>query len=225
LIGRRLAAGSLAIALLATACGDEVPDGPATLDQLAGPWQHEPYIIDTELERTAFETCADSWTPPASPQTRLMPGLVDARGGGRLVVRLIEEGGGYTQDCFGLGISSAGEISPRGYEYNIGNAPPAWLDPGEVIVDGMRAWADEPTEWIGSIDPGDDCDATTTAVTGRAGSAIASVIVIVPGREPVVASLVRGYYAAWWPGGPEGHVVGRTADGAQLASVALAKCT
>ena len=98
--------------LLAAACGGEdtpfaVGPAPASLQQLTGPWQRQPFALEPSLRGAIERTCrTDMDRGPGS-----VAALVDVRGGAVAVVRMVGQGAGM---CDALEITAAGTINGAG---------------------------------------------------------------------------------------------------------------
>ena len=188
--------------LLVAACGSEAPSDaaapdlrarrPATLADLVGPWQREPFIIDANVRAAADRACrADSEFPAGVALVG-----IDARGGGRLITAYAGPGG-RTADCTYIEIAPNGAVT--GSLSSTGAGVFAPLAPGQIESHGGGAFSDE--------------DVTVQYVIGRAGAGTARVVLDVEGIGPVTATLANGWYLAWWetgqpldPNGPGPHL-------------------
>ena len=98
--------------LLAAACGGEdtpfaLGQAPASLQQLTGPWQRQPFALEPSLRGAIERTCrTDMDRGPGS-----VAALVDVRGGAVAVVRMVGQGAGM---CDALEITAAGQITGAG---------------------------------------------------------------------------------------------------------------
>ena len=197
---------ALAIVLLVAACGPSASGSPedaaapdlraghvATLADLIGPWQRQPFIIDGNVRAAAERVCrADQEFPPG-----VQPVLVDARGAGRLMT-VFAGPGGYAE-CVYVEVAADGSVT--GSLSGSGASRFAALAPGQLESAGGGGFSDE---------------AGTTAVqyvTGRVGAGAARVVVQVADVGPVAATLSNGWYLAWWetgrpldPNGPGPHL-------------------
>jgi hypothetical protein len=190
-MGIALAAGLLA------ACADEelqpVQPLPATIAQLTGPWQAEPFVLDPGVWARAETGCRKDML--IGPGGRAV--IVDARGAGVLMVRI---SGASVGGCHALQILADGTINGAGSGFS-GSGPERLDTPRDLGIIQQEV-AD-----VG----GGDLKTTGWSVTGLAGRGVAAVVVAPGGAHPLVrATLANGWYAAWWPTLPgEGDPFGR----------------
>ena len=177
----------LAVGLLfAAACGGEdapeaLPSAPASLLQLTGPWQPRPFVLDPALRSRVEQACRrDMERGPGNTAA-----LVDVRGGGVAVVRMVGQGAGR---CDALEITPAGQINGAGGGDTAGGVE-------QLAPIGATELADAQ---IGSIGGG-SLKVQGWSVIGRAGSGIASVEIEPAGAPAVLATLENGWFAGWWP--------------------------
>jgi hypothetical protein len=173
--------------LLAAACGGQdsavaiLPQAPASIAQLIGPWQPQPFVLDPALRSRVEQTCRrDMERGPNS-----VAALVDVRGGGVAVVRMIGADAGA---CEALEITAAGQINGAG---------------GGWRADGVEQLApigatELANAQVGSVGGG-SLKVQGWSVIGRAGPDIASVEVEPVGVPPILATLENGWFAGWWP--------------------------
>lgn len=172
--------------LLAAACGGEdslfaVGQAPASMQQLVGPWQRQPFVLESSVRGAIERTCrTDMDRGPGS-----VAAIVDVRGGAVAVVRMVGQGAGT---CDALEISAAGQIISAGG---------GWMNNGveQLAPIGATELAEAQ---VGSVGGG-DLKAQGWSVTGRAGPGIASVEIEPAGVPPILATLENGWYAGWWP--------------------------
>jgi hypothetical protein len=200
-----------------SACGGEASVlGPAiaTIQDLTGPWRPTPLTPDPTMRERIATTCRrDMERRPASTV-----GVIDTRGLGVAVVRMTGDSAG---SCDALQIGASGQIAGAG---------------GGSRQDGIEQLAPIGEAEILEVQVGQvgggDLKTEGWSVMGRAGPAIASVVVETPNQPQILASLENGWFAAWWPaviadngigrGGPPEvpYVVrGYGADGTLLAEV------
>lgn len=190
-------------AVALTGCGwAVVPAGPATTDELRGPWRAEPLLVGPETRTQVDAACrADPELPDDMTLT-----VVDARGEGRLLVGYANPAGSSawleatmgpdsTVECHVLQLSGA-LLVPLGER----DLRPASLTSSE---DGDGWW---------------------TLFSSTAGADISDVVAEVPGHSPILAtSTDDGWFVLWWPeeGEPpfEVRIVGLDADGAEIAEL------
>ena len=173
--------------LLAAACGGDdsavgiLPQAPAPIAQLIGPWQPQPFVLDPALRSRIEQTCRrDMERGPNS-----VAALVDVRGGGVAVVRMI---GADAGTCEALEITAAGQINGAGG---------GWRADGveQLAPIGASELSDAQ---VGSVGGG-SLEVQGWSVIGRAGPDIASVEVEPVGVPAILATLENGWFAGWWP--------------------------
>ena len=173
--------------LIVGACGEaEISQAPTPIPDLSGPWQAQPFAVDPAMIAAAERMCRD-------PTGMLVPvgtplGLVDARGGNRLL--LVFAGPGKSAECL-VTRDRAGGLMVEGGGSSIGDMQPA-LGPNEMVLQGAstQSGTDGPN---GPIPP-------ISYATGRVGPGIQVVEIVLPAGVSMRASLDRGFFAAWWPG-------------------------
>jgi hypothetical protein len=177
-----LAAGLLLVA----ACGGEAPPaaiqpGPASLVQLTGPWQAEPFALDPVLRSRVEQTCRrDMERRPES-----VAALVDVRGASVAIVRMVGPGAGM---CDALQVLPSGEVTGAGGGWTAGDAE-------QLPAIGVAELADPQ---VGSVGGG-ELKVQGFSVVGRAGGQIAAVVIEPAGIPPILATLENGWFAGWWP--------------------------
>jgi len=197
----RLMGAAIAVVLLVAACGGASPSlSPAdaaapdlrarhvaTLAELVGPWQRQPFIIDANVRAEADRACrADQDFPPG---VQLV--LIDARGEGRLMT--VFSGPGAYAECAYLHVSAGGSVG--GSLSSTGSGTPAPLA-GQLAPSGGGGFSDE----AGT--------AAIQYVMGRVGAGVERVVLQVADVGPIAATVSNGWYLAWWetgmPGDPNG---------------------
>jgi hypothetical protein len=182
----RLAGPLVALSALVGGCG-EAEIVPLPSHDLSEPWQAQPFAVDQALVIAAEQKCREGNVGIAPPGSQLV--VVDARGGNRLTLIFVAPTA--NGQCF-LKRDPAGRFTPDGGEgEGSSNAWPA-LGPTEVTFNGVGS-ADSPPDPNGAI-------TATSHLLGRAGAAVASTEVVLPSGVSFLASLNRGWFAAWWPG-------------------------
>jgi hypothetical protein len=173
--------------LLAAACGGEnaadgiLPQAPATIAQLIGPWQPQPFVLDPAMRNRVEQTCRrDMERGPGS-----VAALVDVRGRGVAVVRMVGQGAGT---CDALEITADGQITGAGGGWTAGGVEQ--LAPVEATELAEAQ--------VGSVGGG-NLKVQGWSVIGRAGPGIASVEIEPVGVPAILATLENGWFAGWWP--------------------------
>jgi hypothetical protein len=167
-------------------CGGEdaaiaIQPAPASLAQLTGPWQPQPFALDPMLRGRIEQACrADMERKPGS-----VAALVDVRGASVAVVRMVGPSAGM---CDSLQISEIGNVIGAGGGWAGRDAEPL------PAIDPTRL-ADAQYGSIG----GGDLKVQGFSVVGRAGDAIAAVVIEPEGVPPILATLENGWFAGWWP--------------------------
>ena len=154
---------------------------PASIAQLTGPWQPQPYMLDPILRGRLEQTCrTDMERGPGS-----VAGVVDVRGERVAVVRMVGQSAGA---CDALEITQDGRVTGAG---------------GGWRVDGAEQLAALPLAELADIQfgqvGGGELKVEGWSVMGRAGPQIASVVVEPAGVPQILATLENGWFAAWWP--------------------------
>jgi len=176
----------LAVGLALAACGGEgvpaaLPPGPASVQQLIGPWQPQPFVLDSVLRATIEQTCrTDMGRDPGSAAA-----VIDARGEGVAVLRMVGPSAGA---CDALQISASGQVAGAGGGWTAGGV--------EQLV---PVAADELSEIQSGQVGGGELKTEGWSVMGRAGQQVAAVVIEPAGVPPILATLENGWFAGWWP--------------------------
>jgi hypothetical protein len=184
--GRTVLPGMLKLAMavaVLTACGESV--NPAPSHDLAEPWQAVPFDIDGTTLAAAIDACQPNPNGQAIPPLAVF----DARGANTVVVVGFAQGGDtayctVVRSDAGRFSMSTGGVRSSGGEPPLGSREVRSLDSGPTVAGVGQA----------------------SYLVGRAGPEIAVVEIAVPSGQRVRASLSRGWFAAWWPGGPTNPV-------------------
>ena len=163
----------------------------ATLADLVGPWQRQPFTIDENVRAAADRACrADVGFPPG---VQLV--LIDARGAGRLMTLFAGPGG--HADCLYTEVAADGSVT--GSLSGNGSGTLAPLAPGQLENYGGGGFSNEAT--------------AIQYVMGRVGAGAERVVLQVADVGPVTATVSNGWYLAWWetgrpldPNGPGPHL-------------------
>jgi hypothetical protein len=182
-------------------CGPIVQDGPMRADALVGPWQPVPFGLPVDVISNVDLACRTSM--PDFPAAVEMV-VFDARGGGRVEAHYVGDDGANAT-CFGMPIDVFGHVKAGGGATGFPDVPPPPLGPLAIASEG-----------------GYSSEESSVAV-GRAGPAIAKVVIVRPGEADITASLSNGWFLAWWPDtwGPEPKAVGFDARGQSVIEVEL----
>jgi hypothetical protein len=172
--------------LFAAACsGQDDPillrPEPASLAQLTGPWQAQPFPLDPVLRARVEQSCRrDMERRPDS-----VAALVDVRGASVAVVRMVGPSAGM---CDALQITATGQVVGAGGGWTAGDIEllPA-IDGGELA-----------DVQLGSIGGG-ELKVQGWSVVGRAGQEVTSVVIEPEAVPQVLATIENGWFAGWWP--------------------------
>jgi hypothetical protein len=199
--------------VLAGCGGDTALLGPgiATFQDISGPWRPAPLVLDPTLRDRIALTCRrDMERKPTS-----VVAVMDARGLEVAVVRMTGDSAGT---CDALQVTAGGAVNGAGG---------GWRQDGVERLDAIGEAEIQGIE-LGQVGGG-DLKAEGWSLFGRAGGAIASVVIETPGQPQIPASLENAWFAAWWPaaipddagpgapGEPHYIVRGFGADGTLLA--------
>lgn len=187
----------------------------ATLPDLVGPWRAIPLRPDPAMADRIADTCAHDMQGPANVPAQ----IIDVRGGGVAIARL--SGPTVAIGCDALQITAAG---------NVDGAGGGWLSNEAEVLDPIGDAALENIERA-TIEGG-ALKIRGWSVNGRAGPAIAAVIIEPEGGPTVTATLENGRFAGWWPGRlpglgnrpgdqPAVRIRGFDASGTQVAETIL----
>ena len=175
---------------------------PGAMALLLGPWRPEPVPLWPALLQVVAQTCARSMQPfPPAPLV-----AVDARGEGRL--QALFAGPGGVAMCNDMTIDADGRVEAAGGGMtSMGSDPQPAIGAAQLRSAGVSS----------SSDAGGRV--TTSLITGQAGQGIARVVVEMPGRQRMGATLAQGWYLFWFPGEiPAGtRVIGLDVLGANIA--------
>ena len=181
-------AGLVATVLLlgvVAACADEpeVPIGPvpATLAELTGPWRAAPLSLDPVMWSTIEGVCRRDIEFPAGAHAL----HIEVRGGGVAIVRMT---GAQSGGCDALQITPDGRVNGAG---------------GGQRSEASELWVVPPGNLLGPIQQqtveGGDLKLTGWSVSGPVGAGIQTVIVQPLGQPQIVATVMNGWFSAWWP--------------------------
>src|SRR5262245_32389582 len=162
----------------------------ATLADLTGPWLAEPLVLDLGTWGRAEAACLRDMQIAPGPRAV----VIDARGAGVLSVRLA--GAASSGNCDALQIKHDGTIVGAGAGWS-GPGPRQQAAPALKLVLEQQSRIE-----------GGDLAVKGFSVLGEAGPGIAAVVVEpLLGRGLVRATLMNGWFAAWWPAlaGPKGR--------------------
>ena len=186
----RIALGALLLFGFA-ACGSDSSEPEATAaSPLAGPWQPTPIALQGPILDAIDRACRASMQP--FPEgVRLV--VVDARGGGHIQAQFAGANG-QEAFCMDMRVNALGQVKAvGGGSMSTGPAGFLALKPLDLETRGTMSSGDPPT---------------SSVTAGRAGNGIAKVVVEIPGKQPIIASLANGWYVASWPAAwPQGSKV------------------
>jgi hypothetical protein len=177
---------ALALVLPVVACGSDEPavvqpPPPATLAQLVGPWQPSPFSLNDAAWTRIEAGCRRDMG--MRPGARAL--IIDARGGGVATVRMTGQQAGH---CDALQITANGDVMGAG---------------GGMVSDAAEQPMIQAGTAIGPIEQtaveGGELSMRGWSAYGPVGSGIASVTVEVPGQPLILATVMNGQFAAWWP--------------------------
>ena len=194
---RPLTAALLTLAIAMSACSRDGP-GPAEPAEGASqevaipaagpgaiwaPWQPNPIPLDAGILQAIDRECRGSMAP--FPAVRLV--VADARGDG--VVQAQFAGPAGEAFCMDMTIDrTTGRVAAVGGG-SVGTGTSA-VQLGPQAIESHSG--------MGTGGPGDAIVRQTTS--GRVGNGVAAVVIQMPGKPPIRASLANGWYLAWWPG-------------------------
>ena len=184
---RRLAIGLAVATVLAAGATLAVPTMLPDGDAAYASWTAVPEDPPGSEARTAARACARSWDEGGGA----VPGeIVLAERRGRTILLIMWLRGGPLINCSTL--STGGPAGAQRLTDDRGEEPP--LPPaGRVTLDGGMGATGRGDEWY-------------SEASGRVGPGVTGVEITLPGREPVRASVRKGWWAAWWPGEEGGKV-------------------
>ena len=180
----RLATVVLVLALVG--CGEDaaeppVAPPPASLAELVGPWRTQPLRLDEGTWSQIEAVCRRDIEFPAGTHAL----LIDVRGAGVATVRMT---GAQSGVCDALAVTPDGAVAGAGGGSR-NEAPEAFkIPPGTTLG---------PIEY-GNVGGG-DLKINGWSVRGPAGAGIATVIVEPIGQPRIVATVMNGWFSAWWP--------------------------
>jgi hypothetical protein len=189
-----------ALLFVNVACGLRRPDEvTAPAGAIDGPWRPVPFALPGPITEAVDRTCR-GFTEEFPQQARLV--VIDARGAGRVEARYAGPNG-VEATCTRMTIDATGRVVAGGGGIGIGGQEWRVLQPLEI----------EDQSGFGSNE-------SSTAM-GRAGAGIATVVIVMPGKPPVTASLTNGWYLAWWPGAwpPGTKIVGLDSLGQTVSEI------
>lgn len=177
---------ALALALAASACGTDdpavvQPPPPATLAQLLGPWQATPYVLDQVTWNRVEDACRSDMQLMAA--TRAL--IIDVRGA---TVATVAMTGPQEAHCDALQLLPTGEIAGAGGGMSSGGPQQQIALPATAIGPVQQA------EVLGG-----NLAVAGWSAYGPVGGGIATVTVEVAGLPRIVATVMNGQFAAWWP--------------------------
>lgn len=181
-----VSAVAFALVLAVSACSSDdpavvEPPPAATLAQLLGPWQPTPYALDLATWNRIEDGCRRD--VQLLPATRAL--IIDVRGASVATVAMTGPQDGH---CDALQLLPTGEIAGAGGGMSSGGPQQQPLLPATAIGPVQQAGVE-----------GGDLAVVGRSAYGAVGSGIATVTVEVPGQPRIVATVMNGQFAAWWP--------------------------
>jgi hypothetical protein len=195
LIGVTLTASTLVV----IGCGSAQESAAPSAQAVLGPWQAGPMTRLDDTLAHAAETQCRARTPEASG---LPVVLHDQRGDG--VDTVIFAGPDGRASCQVAGDGS-GKVT---WLAGSATTDPATTDPGsrDITIDGMGSSSGSQT-------------GTVSDISGRTGTAIASLRILLDDGREIVATTSNGWFYAWWPGESIAiSLIGDDVAGRQVAS-------
>jgi len=167
------------------ACADDSPvpiePRPATLAELTGPWWAAPLSLDPVMWSTIEGTCRRDIEFPAGAHAL----HIEVRGGGVAIVRMT---GAQSGTCDALEITPDGRVNGAG---------------GGTRSEASEHWLVPPGTTLGPVEQqtveGGSLKVSGRSVSGPVGAGIQTVIVQPLGRPQIVATVMNGWFSAWWP--------------------------
>ena len=167
------------------ACADDAPvpiePRPATLAELTGPWRAAPLSLDPVMWSTIEVTCRRDIEFPAGAHAL----HIEVRGGGVAIVRMT---GAQSGTCDALEITPDGRVNGAG---------------GGTRSEASEHWLVPPGTTLGPVEQqtveGGSLKVSGRSVSGPVGAGIQTVIVQPLGRPQIVATVMNGWFSAWWP--------------------------
>ena len=195
----------VALLLVSAGCrsdGDSEPEAePEAVHALHGPWQPVPFALAGPIVEAVDRTCRAGFENDFPQQTQLM--VVDVRGAGRVETQYAGPDGSEAS-CIVM-IDAAGRLEWGGG--GTGSGGGGWPALQAFNLQAIGGYGSE----------------VASSTAGRAGGGIARVVIAIPGKPPVTASLANGWYLAWWPAEwpPGTKVIGLDALGQQVAQESI----
>ena len=217
-----IAASLLGLRFLPGNVGGPAPTPtPSPLDSgVTGLWMPVPFDPGTGFEASTEAACRDAFVvaedlPVRHPQDviRAPLVLVDTRGQG-IVHALFAEEDGTGGVCWNGEVTPQDGVRAAVYELLISFAPD--IEAGseqELCMKVVQPHAWNPTYSTDAIE-----NATGWTIAGRAGSAVASVVIETADSGIVTSTFRDGWFLAWWPRGDKSYaIVGKNRDGDEIA--------
>jgi hypothetical protein len=191
-----------ALLVVSSACGsDDSIEARALPAAVEGPWQPVPFALPGPIIEIVDRACRAGFEDDFPQHTQMM--VTDARGTGRVEV-LYAAPNGDDASCTTM-IDATGRVEWSGG--GTGSRGQAWLVLPALELESIGGYGSR----------------EASATTGRAGAGIAKVVVVMPGKPQVTASLANGWYSAWLPGEwpPGTKVVGLDSVGQPVTETPL----
>ena len=191
----------VAVLLASAACGSDGGAEPVAPGPLHAPWQPVPFTLAGPIVEAVDRTCRSGFDDAFPQHTQLM--VVDARGKGHVEAQYAGPDGSEAS-CI-VTIDELGRLEWDGGGAGSGGG-------GWPVLQAFKLQA------VGGYG-----SAVASSTGGRAGDGIATVLITMPGKPPVTASLANGWYLAWWPADwpPGTKVIGLDSLGRQVAEASI----
>ena len=186
-VRRRSCSGRLAV----------LPQGPAPIAQLIGPWQPRPFVLDPALRSRVEQACRRDME--RGPEN--VAALVDVRGGAVAVVRMVGQGAGM---CDALEITAGGQINGAGGGW-YGRRRRATGTNRSDRAGGCPSRVGRRRQPQGPGMVGDRTRGTGHCVGRDRARRVAPA---------VLATLENGWFAGWWPANVPPNGLGGAGPGA-----------
>ena len=179
--------GTPAVPSLAPVASDSASasdPAPVVADQLAGPWQANPALVDDARTAIASDACAaEARTTLGDTEANLPTSMIDARGEGLVLVIMADDLNAI------LCLAHLGDAGAA-----------ATVDSVDRLSKSATAPVDGSAISVAAFVQLDDRAGGRTIAFGRLGPAATGATVGFGDRSVVRASTGDGWWATWWPG-------------------------